>query len=221
VDLLWRFCAQKLTVRYQPTGIVFHDHRYRLGEFVSRRAFYAGSEPILLRRHPNNVRPLTLPLGLVLAVTWGMLATITKLWLLLPAMLLPVLVELGLTWRGWLTTGVPIRRRVMVRATVNRYLSAAYFSAANLVRYYAAPLVLLSLLGGVAWTPARWLVLLIAACFVAVAAADWWRLRPRLNLAAFAAGHVLDTVAYHVGLLVACVQQRTFRPLQMKIRLVT
>jgi len=221
VDLLWRFCAQKLTVRYQPTGIVYHDHRFRLGEFVNRRTFYAGSEPILLRRHPGNVRPLNLPLGLVLALALGMLVTISRAWLLLPALLLPILAELGLTWRRWLTSGAPIRRWVMVRATGNRYVSAAYFSAANLVRYYTVPLVLLSLVAGAIWSPARWLLLLVAACFLAVAAADWWRLRPRLHPGAFIAGHVLDTVAYHIGILAACIRQRTVRPLQMRIRIVT
>jgi len=220
VDLIWRLCEQGLAVHYLPTGRVLHDHRYQIGNFVTRRMFYAGSEPILLRRHPKNRRHLTVPVGLTIGIVWFILAATRGYWLLSGLIVFPVLVQFALAWRWARRTGIPIGTISLCLAILNRDLSALYLGAATISRYYAIPLVVVGLLLGLAWSPARWLVVLVVMSLCLTAAVDWWRLRPRLGPILFIAGHALDTVAYHVGILAACVRRGTLRPLLMDVGLV-
>ncbi|GAA3664779.1 mycofactocin system glycosyltransferase [Yimella lutea] len=60
VDLVWRLHRAGWVVRYQPAAMVRHEHRIRLGEWVTRKAFYGtGAAPLALR-HGDRVAPLRL-----------------------------------------------------------------------------------------------------------------------------------------------------------------
>lgn len=71
VDLVWRIDAAGWTVRYAPDTHVWHDHRIRLREFVSRRRTYAASIAPLAKRHPGALPAARLNSQMVLP--WALL----------------------------------------------------------------------------------------------------------------------------------------------------
>ncbi len=215
VDLIWRLCARGARVHYRPDGIIRHDHRDRLWPFMRRRAAYAGSEAVLLQRHPENGRYLVVPMPLVLGVAWTLLNIAARRRRPWCGSIVP-LAELALaTWKVK-SEGVPIGARAVVGALLRGYGAFLYWSAFNVSRYYAVPLLGFSL----AASPAgirRALRLALGACLLGPAIVDWFRSRPRLSLARFALAHVLDALAYHLGTLAACVRHRTLRSLRLDL----
>jgi hypothetical protein len=196
---------------------VRHDHRCELWPFLSRRAFYAKSEALLLERHPNNGRFLVVPLSFVASFGWALIAFLLGLPALASLAVLPAVAEIILLWRWIHNEQLPIPVRVMFRVILSKYGSFLYFGATHIARYYTIPVIVISLLVGLFWPPIRWLVLLVMLSLVGPALIDWWRLRPRLSLLRFVAGYVLDNLAYHLGVLAACLHHRTFRPLRLKL----
>lgn len=60
VDLCWRLVARGLRVRYDPSVTAEHEHRARLGEWFTRKAFYGtGAHPLAVR-HPEAIAPVVL-----------------------------------------------------------------------------------------------------------------------------------------------------------------
>ena len=58
VDFVWRLGAARWRVRYEPAAVMGHQHRVRLGPWMSRRADYGTSAAHLEDLHPGSVRPL-------------------------------------------------------------------------------------------------------------------------------------------------------------------
>lgn len=215
VDLIWRLCAAGARVHYHPGGVIRHNHRDRLWPFMCRRAAYAGSEAVLLQRHPKNGRYLVVPMALVLGVVWmlrSVLARRRRPWsgLALPA------AEIALAAWKVRSAGTPIETRAIFGALLRGYGAFLYWSAVNVGRYYSLPLLGFSL---AARPPAtrRALGSVLGICLLAPAIVDWLRFRPRLSLAGFTLAHVLDTLAYHFGALAACVRHRTLRSLRLDL----
>uniref|UniRef100_A0A831TDQ0 Mycofactocin system glycosyltransferase n=1 Tax=Thermorudis peleae TaxID=1382356 RepID=A0A831TDQ0_9BACT len=215
VDLIWRLCAGGARVHYRPDGVIRHDHRDRLWPFMRRRAAYAGSEAVLLQRHPDNGRYLVVPMALVLGVVWTLVnitARRRRPWfgLALPA------AELALAAWKVRGDGVPVETRAVLGALLRGYGAFLYWSAVNVGRYYAVPLLGFSF---AARPPGlrRALGIALGVCLLGPAIVDWLRFRPRLSLAGFALAHVLDALAYHLGSLVACARYRTLRPLRLDL----
>ena len=48
---------------------------------------------------------------------------------------------------------------------------------------------------------------------------DWYRLRPRLSPVEYLGAQLLDDLAYHTGVLAACLRGRTLVPLAVEVRL--
>jgi mycofactocin glycosyltransferase len=205
VDLVWRLCARGREVRYQPGGRVQHEHRDRLMAFLRRRAFYAGAEPLLVRRHPENVHGLHVPVGFAAGIVWAAATLPVGRADLAAAGVVPVAAELTLAWRRG------------IAALAHDAGSFVYQGAMTVSRYYCLPAAALSIAVGVFWQPALWLLAAVAVLVVAPAVGDWWRLRPRLSLPVFAGLYVLDNLAYHVGMLRASLRHRTLAPLRIKL----
>jgi mycofactocin glycosyltransferase len=206
VDLVWRLCARGCEVRYQPAGRVRHEHRDTLLAFMRRRAFYAGAEPLLLRRHPENVRRLQVPVGFAAGIVWAAPTVALGKPELAAIGVLPVLAEFALAWR---------RGPAAWAYDVGSFV---YHGAVNVSRYYSLPAAALSIVVGVFWRPALWLLAAVAVLAVAPAVVDWWRLRPRLSLPVFAGLYVLDNLAYHVGVLRSSLRHSTVAPLRLTLR---
>lgn len=216
VDLIWRLCATGGRVHYRPDGVVRHDHRDRLWPFLRRRAAYAASEAELLRRHPNNVRYLVVPLTLTAGLAGALAAAASRRARLAPLGVVPPLVDLALAVRRTRREGVPLAPASVARAVVRGYGAALYWGSVNLSRYYAIPALALSLAAG-RRAPGRGLRATVRLALIGTAVADWVRLRPRLSLPRFAAAHMLDALAYNVGVLVGCARHRTLAPLRLQI----
>lgn len=206
VDLVWRLCARGADVRYRPNGLVRHDHRDRLWPFLCRRAFYASAEPLLLRRHPANMRSLFVPPGVAAALAWVGITLAAGQPRLAPIGGLPALAELALTWRRG------------PAAWARGVASFLYQSALHVSRYYTVPILAVSLVAGAFWSPALWNVAAVSVLLLAPALVDWIRLRPRLSLPSFLGAYVLDNLAYHVGVLLVSARHRTLAPLTLRLR---
>lgn len=61
VDFCRRLLAASYRIHYLPCGIVYHDYRTSLRDFLRTRIAYASSEAVLLQRHPHERRVLILP----------------------------------------------------------------------------------------------------------------------------------------------------------------
>ncbi len=213
VDLIWRIIERGGQVLYRPAGAVRHDHRHRLGAFLRRRAFYAGSEVDLLLRHPENRRFLVVPLPLVAALACSAGALTARRSRLAPLALLPLLGEIG--WVRWQARreGLPLSTATLGRALLRGHGAFLYYAGLNLARYYTLPLAALGLVPPLR----RWALATLALAHLGPALADARRLRPRLLLPAFVAAYVLDNLANHAGVVAACVRLRTLAPLALDL----
>jgi mycofactocin glycosyltransferase len=213
VDLCWRLHAAGRRLVYQPEALVRHRHRGSPRAFAATRAAYAGSEVALLARHPGARRWLALSPGAAALVLGGVGALLGRR-RLLAAGVLALAVETAATAARLRPLGMS-RRRV-VPALLRGQAAGLYWAARQIIRYYSVPVLVAALSSG----PARRRLLVAWAGLLAVpAAADWWRLRPRLGLLAFVAAHALDDAAYQIGLLRSCLRARTLDPLRVTLRL--
>jgi mycofactocin system glycosyltransferase len=58
VDLVWRLVDQGWVVRYDPNGLVGHEHRTDARAWLRRRVYYGRTAAPLAARHPGRARPL-------------------------------------------------------------------------------------------------------------------------------------------------------------------
>lgn len=212
VDLVWRVHDAGYRVRYVPRGCVRHKYRDRLDGFVRRRAFYGGSEALLLLKHRDKRKVLWLP--------WLRGLAALCLWLAWrgrnPTLALGTALAAG--WEGWRIRrhlarfGVPGSGRLAARWLVARYEGWLYHLTGNVARYYSLPL-----LAGAVFVRALRPVVLLAFLYPIVR--DFVRLRPALSLPRFAGFYALEFLAHQVGMLRRCVQRRSIRPLVPRLRL--
>ncbi|HLM06703.1 MAG TPA: mycofactocin biosynthesis glycosyltransferase MftF [Blastococcus sp.] len=188
VDLVWRLTAAGWRVRYEPGGVVAHEHPARTGKWLRRRAFYGTGAAALAARHGSLVSPLVLSsstalvwalalglrgrrraaAGAVLAVSTARLARRLRT----PGGPLPLGLAAGLVARGTAASG-----RALARAATRHHWPLA--AAAALVSRRA-----------------RRGLLLVA---VADAAVGWWPFRHRVGPVRFAAARRLEDLAYGAG----------------------
>ena len=60
VDLCWRLVEAGARLRYEPIALVGHEHRTRLRDWLSRKAFYGTSAAPLSARHPDKTAPMVI-----------------------------------------------------------------------------------------------------------------------------------------------------------------
>lgn len=214
VDLCWRLHAAGRRIVYEPAGRVLHRHRGGVREFLRTRADYAGSEAVLAERHRAGGRWLGFSAGMAAALVGGAAALLGR-----PRLLAAGALALGLetTATTAMLGELGVTQRRAAAGLLRGQGTGLYWGARQLMRYYGAPAAVAAL----SFRPARWrLLAALAAIELVPAVADWWRLRPRQGLPAFAAAHVLDDAAYQYGLLRGCLRARTLAPLRMELRLV-
>ena len=213
VDLTWRLYELGLKVVYSPQGKVHHRHRDTVREFAKRRALYASSEALLLRKHPKRRRLLYLPIALLLSIglLWAGLV-LTSLPLALCA-IAPFLAELALKEFRLARLGLRLPLRLLAISTLRSYGVALHHILNNLSRYYLIPLLLLGLIS-------PYLLAIAAIALLAPAIVDYLLLRPALNPVSFSAFYILENTAYQVGVVIGCFRHRTLRPLLPRVRFI-
>jgi mycofactocin glycosyltransferase len=212
VDLCWRLVEAGVRLRYEPIALVAHDHRIRMREWLSRKAFYGKSAAPLSVRHPDKTAPLvisgwTLVVWLLMAVGSGM------------GYLASVAVA-ALTARRIAGTlnGVDSEPRD-VAVVAARGLGAAALQLASAVCRHYWPVALLAALLS---RRCRQIVLLAA---IVDGVVDWFSRHSnaeddtrRIGLLPYLALKRLDDIAYGAGMWSGMARERHLGPLKPQIR---
>ena len=230
VDFCRRVLLTGASIQYLPHGTVYHDYRTTLKAFLAIRVAYASAEATLLQRHPTARRVLILPpeqasfAALTLAAAYALLR---GLWIGKQRAGSPyTLVLVGTMITALLTSMWGTRKRLhaihkqhirihpiaVFKATLRGNLAYTYHLCRHLTRYYTLPLLLL----GVVFFP---FIFLIAAMLCVVLAVDYTRLKPAMNIIAYALCATLNDCAYEVGVVQGCVKYKMWRPLFPVLRI--
>jgi mycofactocin system glycosyltransferase len=202
VDLTWRLRDNGWTIRYLPTGRIYHAHRSTLRTFMSRRFDYGTSEGTLQRLHPLRRKRLVFPPQLVLLLVLLLLAPLTVGMSLLAAAAL--LVSDGLLLRRRLRQRqVPLGLRELLTGRLRALGSLCYYLSYHLVRYYALPLLTASLFWPI-------LGLLLPAALLCAARVDYVIRKPEQRFDVFIAIYALEHLAYGAGVFWGCLRRGTF-----------
>ncbi len=197
VDFVWRLAGAGWDVRYVPTSTVAHEQRADVGRWLARRAFYGATAGPLARRHPGQLMPASMSAWS--AATW-LLAAARR-----PAAAAAVAgvatAVLARRLDGVVARPVPVAARIVGLGTVR----AAVPTAEGLVRAWGPAVV--------AALAVRRLRPVAAAALVVPALDEWRRHRPPLDPLRWVAAHVVDDLAYSVGLWIGCARARTLGPL--------
>jgi mycofactocin system glycosyltransferase len=214
VDLIWRL-IERGEVRYRPAGVVWHEHRGRLGPFLLNRINYTTAQAVFLSRFPGNRRRVDAPAGMALgaAVAIG-LAVIHPAFV--AVVLVPALAEATAAVVSARGSGGPMGAAIRVLAG---YASSAYRALSFAGRHYAIPAAAISVALAGAWRGWVFGLAVAGASVILPAIVEWFRRRPHLDLLRFVAAFVLDSLAVGMGTLAGCVRYRTLHPLALRIRL--
>jgi mycofactocin system glycosyltransferase len=217
VDLTWRLAGSAGRIVYRPDGVVAHEHVDRLGALLRRRAVLGSSEAILFVRHPAHRRAFAVSVPQLVAATAGA-ASVWRWWLAPIAAAAPA-IDLIVGVRSVRARGVTASWQRVAVALLKAHVSVAFRAATLLDRYFAIPIAAAAAVAVAFWSPA-WLALAgLVALSLAIALAEWSRLRPELGFIPFVALNALDRAAVHAGILLGCIRHGTLLPLRLRMSL--
>lgn len=202
VDFVWRLVRAGHCARYEPRVTVLHDPRPRLTAFLAQRYFYGTSVGPLSARHPGLLRPLK--------ASWHSVAVWAFLFAGLPivSVALALFTFIGLARRlRHLDHGVLEASRLVIRGHWS-----ALTSAVRALRREWIPITLVFAVGS------GYLNGLALAVLAIPPIAEYLRGPKRLDPCTFAVLRTLDDASYGIGACVACVRQRTIKPLLPDLR---
>ncbi|MCV7227460.1 mycofactocin biosynthesis glycosyltransferase MftF [Mycolicibacterium komossense] len=212
VDLCWRFVEAGARLRYEPIALVAHEHRTKLRDWMSRKAFYGTSAAPLAIRHPDKTAPLVIS-GWTMVV-WVLMALGSRLGY--AASFFAVIVT-GHKVNNALN--VPEAQRRDVAFVAARGIGSAALQLASAICRHYWPVALLA--ATVSRRCRR--VVLIAAVVDGVV--DWLSRRRNveddvkpIGLIAYLVLKRLDDLAYGAGLWTGVVRERNIGPLKPQIR---
>jgi len=231
VDFCRRLLLSGASMMYIARGVVYHDYRTKIEDFLRIHVAYASTEAALLKRYPAERRTLFLPPEQAIFATaliggvWGMLwSGIQSIWsgfqsktfvIALLAFLLVLLLSIFSVYRRLQRVeeyGKVIGFPIVIKATLRGHLAYTYHLSRHLTRYYTLPLFIGSLL-----VPPVFIVLFIL-CGIVIGV-DYVRLRPEMGIGRYALCSLLDDCAYEVGVVWGCVKHGTWKPLAPVIKI--
>jgi mycofactocin glycosyltransferase len=205
VDLVWRLAEAGWRVRYDPAASISHAEPATWGRVLGRRFRYGNSAAPLARRHPGKVPPLVLQAWPALAVA-ALLARRPAAALAAYGAGTGQLVRL---LRGW---DVPPKGvlRPMADSVRQTWLGAGRWTI-----QYALPVAAATLArpGGRTARTRLGRRLAVASLLAGPPLAEWRRIRPPLNAAAFSLGYLADEAAYGAGVYRGVLTERLLSPL--------
>jgi GT2 family glycosyltransferase len=205
VDLVWRLAEAGWRVRYDPAASISHAEPATWGRVLGRRFRYGNSAAPLARRHPGKVPPLVLQAWPTLAVA-ALLARRPAAALAAYGAGTGQLVRL---LRGW---DVPPKGvlRPMADSVLQTWLGAGRWTI-----QYALPAAAATLArpGGRTARTRLGRRLAVASLLAGPPLAEWRRIRPPLNAAAFSLGYLADEAAYGAGVYRGVLTERLLSPL--------
>jgi mycofactocin system glycosyltransferase len=204
VDLTWRLRDNGWTISYLPAGNVLHEHRSSIRSFMSRRFDYGTSEGMLQLLHPRRRKQMVVPLLLALLLALCLITPFVGIW--------PLLLALGLLAVDTISVRVRLARRglpvgllALACGRLRALGSLIYYVSYHLVRYYAAPLIVIAL-----FVPGFWAWALPAAALLCAAGVDHAVRRPPLSFVRFCGIYLLEHIAYGAGVFWGCLSRRCF-----------
>ncbi len=205
VDLVWRLAEAGWRVRYDPAASVSHAEPGTWSRVLGRKFRYGCSAAPLTRRHPGQVPPLVLQAWPAVAVA-ALLARRPVAALAAYGAGTGQLVRL---LRGW---DVPPKGvlRPMADSVLQTWLGAGRWTI-----QYALPVAAAGL-GRPGGRTARTRLgrrLAVASLLAGPPLAEWRRIRPPLNAAAFTLGYLADEAAYGTGVYRGVLTERLLSPL--------
>jgi mycofactocin glycosyltransferase len=225
VDFCRRLLLSDSNILYIAKGVVYHDYRTKLEDFLNIHVAYASTEAVLLKRHPTERRILLLPPEQAIFATsliggmWGILwLSIQSIWTgfhgkdfvvaTLPFFLIFLLSIFSIYNRLQKVKeyGRIIGLPIAIKATLRSRLSYTYHLSRHVTRYYTVPLFIGSFLA-----PPVFILLFILCSIVIVV--DYVRLRPEMDIGRYALCSLLDDCAYEVGVVWGCLKHETWKPL--------
>lgn len=212
VDLCWRLVEAGARLRYEPIALVAHEHRTKMRDWLSRRAFYGTSAAPLSARHPDKTAPMVISTPTM--VVWLLLAAGTRL------SYLASLVAVAVTGRRVATAmQAPETGASDVAAVTGRWLGSAVLQLASAICRHYWPVALLA--ASLSRRCRR--IVLVAAVVDGVV--DWLARRRHaeddarpLGLMCYLVLKRLDDVAYGTGLWTGVVRERNLGPLKPQFR---
>lgn len=209
VDLTWRLRDSGWTIAYLPVGRVYHEHRSSIRSFMSRRFDYGTSEGMLQLLHPHRHKRMVIPVVLALVLLLSVLAPFTGWWSLAAAATL-LLVDTAVVRVRLSRRALPSGFNALLAGRLRALGSLFYYLSYHLLRYYAAPLLVLAVIFPKAG-------LLFFTVFGCAAGVDHAVKKPQMSLLNFAAIYFLEQVAYGTGVFFGCVRGRTFASYRVQI----
>lgn len=204
VDLVWRLADAGWHVRYEPSATVSHANRSSWRSWARRRFDYGTSAVQLEDRHPGRLTPLRLSpwsAAAFVAVSAGM-----------PTVAASIVAAAGVQLvRGLDRSGVS---RGVGAYVLGAGLLADGAAVGHALRREYWPLGAAALAASLRRPSVR----LAAGLVLAPVALEWARERPALDPLRYTAVRLVADAAYGSGVLAACAQARTIRPLMPRIR---
>lgn len=204
VDLTWRLRDMGWTISYLPAGNVLHEHRSSIRSFMSRRFDYGTSEGMLQQLHPRRRKQMVVPPMLTLVLMLCLATPFAGGWpLLLAAGLL--LADVAIVRVRFIRRRLPIGLLSLLGGRLRALGSLAYYLCYHLVRYYAAPLLVVALM-----VPGFWAWALPVAALLCSAGVDHAVRKPPLSFIRFCGIYLLEHCAYGAGVFWGCLRRRCF-----------
>src|SRR5205814_774308 len=159
VDFCRRLLFSGASILYIARGVVYHNYRTKLEDFLRIHVAYASTEAALLERHPAERRILLLPpeqaifAAALIGGVWGILwLSVQSIWsgfqgktfviTILPFLLVLLLSILSIYNRLQKVQeyGSVISFHIVIKATIRGHLTYTYHLSRHLTRYYTIPL---------------------------------------------------------------------------------
>lgn len=238
VDFCRRMLQSGATILYLPYGVVYHDYRTSLWDFLRTRASYASAEAVLLQRHPSERRILLLPpeqtafATFTLASAWGVgkalnqaaRTTISKkafvthkpsslssISLFFP--LSAILIAIVLAIFGTRARLHKVQEQQIPLGTFSVFKATLRGNLSytyHLCRHLTRYYTLLLLFVSLLIPPLFMLTCILCGIVIVV---DYVRLRPDMGFGEYAFCSLLDDCAYEIGVFQGCLQHRTWKPM--------
>jgi len=209
VDLTWRLRDSGWTIAYLPVGRVYHEHRSSLRSFMSRRFDYGTSEGTLQRLHPRRHKKMVIPPLLAIMLALCAIAPFTGWWSA-PAAAALLVGDCVRAGRRLKRRALPIGLPSLVAGRLRALGSLVYYLSYHLVRYYAVPLLVISL-------PVPQAGLLFLAALGCTAGVDHSIRKPSLSFPLFTGIYLLEQLSYGAGVFRGCLAGRTFASYRVEV----
>jgi len=204
VDLTWRLRDAGWSISYLPAGNILHEHRSSVRSFMSRRFDYGTSEGMLQLRHPERRKQMVIPPLLATVLILCLVAPLADWWTV-PLAAGILLADVVAIRARFTRRSLPISIGTLLAGRMRALGSLIYYLCYHLIRYYAIPLIALSLI-----VPGPWPLLIPAVVLITASGVDFSIKKPDLSFFHYCGIYFLEQIAYGAGVFWGCLSRKCF-----------